>query len=62
MWVCSENSKGVLNIKYWYVKAYDKKLCSSFQRVHTLAGCDFNTAFYKMGKQRPLQLLRESES
>ena len=35
--------------------------CRSLVGFHALTGCDFNPAFFRKGKQRPLKLLRKCE-
>lgn len=38
-----------------------EKLCSSLAAFHAFTGCDFNPAFYRKGKSRPLKVLEKSE-
>lgn len=41
-------------------KDLGEKLCSSSAAFHAFTGCDFNPAFYRKGKNRPLKLLDKS--
>lgn len=37
-----------------------ESLCKALPAFHALTGCDFNPAFYRKGKKKPLHLLRKS--
>ncbi|CAF4952709.1 unnamed protein product [Pieris macdunnoughi] len=61
MHIGSGNSQRFVNITKLYEKL-GTDLCSALPGFHALTGCDFNPAFYRKGKKKPLQLLRESQA
>lgn len=42
-------------------KQFGPSLCRSLPAFHAITGCDFNPAFSKKGKQRPLNILKNNE-
>ncbi|CAH0562924.1 unnamed protein product [Brassicogethes aeneus] len=42
-------------------KSLGNTLCSALPGFHALTGCDFNPAFFRKGKKRPLSILKGSE-
>ncbi|CAF4946604.1 unnamed protein product [Pieris macdunnoughi] len=61
MHIGSGNSQRFVNITKLYEKL-GTDLCSALPGFHALTGCDFNPAFYRKGKKKPLQLLRKSQA
>lgn len=57
----SGNCRRFVNITKLYEKL-GTNVCSALPGFHALTGCDFNPAFYVKGKNKPLQLLRKSQS
>ncbi|KAK9718123.1 hypothetical protein QE152_g23374 [Popillia japonica] len=41
-------------------KKLDDELCRALPGFHALMGCDFNPAFFKNGKERPLEIQGKS--
>lgn len=54
------NNCRYINVSEMYRKV-GNLFCSSLPGFHALTGCDYNPAFYRKGKKRPLKLLESSE-
>ncbi|CAK1581026.1 unnamed protein product [Parnassius mnemosyne] len=53
------NKKRVINITQLYIEL-GTTLCTSLPGFHAVTGCDYNPAFFKKGKKRPFQIIKNN--
>lgn len=53
------NKKRTLNLTQLYIEL-GPTVCTSLPGFHALTGCDYNPSFFKKGKKRPYQLIKQN--
>lgn len=55
------NAQRFINVTELY-KSLGKNICEALPGFHTFTGCDYNPAFFRKRKKRPLSILYNSDN